>query len=327
MIWIKANCFENFYNNYFNHCDSDAQYEGNQAMSGERDLIAKGAMVTRLDKSFRWPDGNRIAIFFNIAFEAWTDGKGPGIGPMGNPLPAGNFDTNALSFGNYGPVRGIWRLLDSLEHHKVKAGVMVSGVLAERHPDAVKAVAAAGHDVISHCYGQDVIPVMLSEAAEKEDIAKTTQTIAKVIGSAPKGWMSPRATPSTITYRLLAESGYLWHGDAMDDDLPYVQDFSGKKIVAVPFAMEVNDFPIYMRYGNSPQQYVEAFKNTLARMRDRETGAVLLDATAHAHVFGRPLGAWAYEAVMEIAKGTPGVWIGTRTEAAKHVLKSIAGAR
>ena len=76
-------------------------------MAGEEDLIAKGAMVTRLDKSFRWPGGHRIAIFFNIAFEAWSDGKGPGIGPMGNPLPAGNFDTNALSFGNYGPLRGI----------------------------------------------------------------------------------------------------------------------------------------------------------------------------------------------------------------------------
>jgi hypothetical protein len=62
-------------------------------------------------------------------------------------------------------------------------------------------------------------------------------------------------------------------------------------------------------------------------LRQRESGAVLLDATAHAHVFGRPLGASAYEAVMEIAKDTPGVWIGTRGEAAKHMLKSVAGAR
>jgi peptidoglycan/xylan/chitin deacetylase (PgdA/CDA1 family) len=204
---------------------------------------------------------------------------------------------------------------------------MVSGVLAERHPDAVKAVAAAGHEVIAHAYGQEIIPVLLTEAAEKEHISKTTQLIANVIGSTPKGWMSPRATPSVVTYRLLAEAGYLWHGDAMDDDLPYIQDFSGKRIVAVPFTMEVNDFPIYMRYGNSPRQYVEAFENTLARLRQRESGAVLLDATAHAHVFGRPLGASAYEAVMEIAKGTPGVWIGTRGEAAKHMLKSVAGAR
>jgi hypothetical protein len=33
---------------------------------------------------------------------------------------------------------------------------------------------------------------------------------------------------------VLAETGYLWHGDAMDDDLPYIQDFSGRRIVAAP---------------------------------------------------------------------------------------------
>jgi peptidoglycan/xylan/chitin deacetylase (PgdA/CDA1 family) len=296
-------------------------------MKNEQDLVAKGATVTRLGKDFRWPRDRRIAIFFNVAFEAWSDGKGPGIGPMGNPLPAGHFDTNALSFGTYGPVCGIWRLLESLAHAKLKAGVMVSGVLTERYPETVKAIADAGHDVIAHSYGQEVIPVMLTEAAERDHIANVTQLLKKVTGSAPKGWMSPRGTPSTATARLLAEAGYLWHGDAMDDDRPYIQDFSGSSIVATPFTMEVNDMPLYMRYGDPPAQYVEMFKRTLARLRQREKGAVLLDATAHAHVFGRPLGAWAYEAVMEIAKGTRGVWIGTRTEAVKHIREVLSGKR
>lgn len=290
-----------------------------QSVTQELDLIAKGAVLTRLDKSFRWPGGERIAIFFNVAFEAWSDGKGPHIGPMGNPLPAGYFDTNALAFGNYGAICGIWRLLDSLAHHKVKAGVMVSGVLAERHPDAVKAVAAAGHDVIAHAYGQEIIPVTLSEEAEREEIARVTRLLTNCTGRAPTGWMSPRATPSLVTYRLLAEAGYQWHADAMDADLPYLQDFSGKSILAMPFTLEVNDMPLYLRYGDPPRQYVETFERTLTRIVERETGAIQLDATAHAHVFGRPLGTWAYEEVIQVAKRTRGCWIGTRAEAAKHI--------
>jgi peptidoglycan/xylan/chitin deacetylase (PgdA/CDA1 family) len=290
----------------------------------ERDLIAKGATLTRLDEKFRWPGGERIAIFFNIAFEAWSDGKGPAIGPMGNPLPAGCFDTNALGFGNYGAICGIWRLLDSLAHHDVKAGVMVSGVLAERHPDAVKAVAAGGHDVISHNYGQEIIPVMLSEEQEKKEIARVTRLLTDCTGRAPTGWMSPRATPSLVSYRLLAEAGYLWHADAMDADLPYLQDFGGHNILAMPFTLEVNDMPLYMRYGDPPRQYVEMFERTLARLIERESGAVQLDATAHAHVFGRPLGAWAFEEVLQIAKRTRGVWIGTRAEACKHIREYLA---
>ena len=39
-----------------------------------------------------WPNNKRIAVVFNVAFEAWSDGKAPGISPMGNPLPRGSGD-------------------------------------------------------------------------------------------------------------------------------------------------------------------------------------------------------------------------------------------
>lgn len=49
------------------------------------------------------------------------------------------------------------------------------------------------------------------------------------------------------------------------------------------------------------------------------------DPAVHAHVFGRPAGMWAFERVMEIAKKTKNVWIGTRAEAAAHVRKVLKG--
>ncbi len=45
-----------------------------------------------------WPNGKRIAVVFNVCLEAWSDGKAPGISPMGNPLPAGVLDTMAISW-------------------------------------------------------------------------------------------------------------------------------------------------------------------------------------------------------------------------------------
>ena len=49
-----------------------------------------------------WPNGKRIAVVFNVCLEAWSDGKAPGISPMGNPLPAGVLDTMAISWAGYG---------------------------------------------------------------------------------------------------------------------------------------------------------------------------------------------------------------------------------
>ena len=100
--------------------------------------------VVRLDRRFRWPGGRHLAVVLNVAYEGWSDGKAPGIGPMGNPLPAGAFDTNALSWGSYGATRGIERLLCVLDRAKRSASVMVSGVFGERTPATVRAIVQAG---------------------------------------------------------------------------------------------------------------------------------------------------------------------------------------
>src|SRR5215471_12561442 len=160
-----------------------------------RDVIARGARIIRLGADFRWPGARRVAVVLNVAFEAWSDGKAPGLSPMGNPLAAKVFDTNALSWGNYGPVRGMARLLRALDRVKLKASVMVSGVLAERAPDTVKAIVEAGHEIVAHAYAQDIVPAGLSAQAVEADIAETTEVLTATAGVRPVGWISPRGTP------------------------------------------------------------------------------------------------------------------------------------
>src|SRR3979490_853990 len=109
-----------------------------------------------------WPEGRKIAVVFNICLEAWSDGKAPGISPMGNPLPAGALDTMAISWASYGGKRGTYRLLDALAARDAKASVMTSAIIAERAPDTVRTIADAGHEVLSHSYSMDVIPALLS---------------------------------------------------------------------------------------------------------------------------------------------------------------------
>ena len=54
---------------------------------------------------WRWPGGKRIAVFFRVAFEWWSDGKWPGIGPMGNPLKAGDVYPGMARGAGCGPRR------------------------------------------------------------------------------------------------------------------------------------------------------------------------------------------------------------------------------
>ncbi|WP_420223431.1 polysaccharide deacetylase family protein [Pigmentiphaga litoralis] len=279
-------------------------------------------VITRLPDDFRWPGGKRLAVIFNIAYEAWSDGQAPGIGPMGNVLKPGFFDTNAHSWASFGLVRGIHRLQAIADKHGVRTSVMVNGVICERDPATVRRLADAGHEIINHSWGMDVIPVYFDEAGELANLRRNHNLLTETAGVTPIGWISPRGTGSPISSRLLAEAGYLHHGDVNDDDRPYVMDFGGKRIVGIPLTMDVNDLPTCIRYGQGPRHMLDTFEDTFAAMR-AEDAPLMLDVTAHTHVMGRPSGAWVYDAIMARVKESDDVWICTREDMARYVLESI----
>jgi len=273
--------------------------------------------------AWQWPGGKSIAVVFNVCLEAWSDGKAPGISPMGNPLPAGALDTMAISWASYGVKRGIYRLLDALGAHGAKASVMTSAIIAEHAPEAVRAVADAGHEVLSHSYTMDVIPALLTPQEQKQNIARCTSLLRDASGQQVQGWLSPRGTSGPDFPRLLAEAGYTWYGDVFDDDLPYVQRFGDLKIVAIPLATDVNDMP-FMKYGNPPKLMQESFEENLAIARRNDGAPAMIDVTVHAHIFGRPRGAHYFEEIVCGAMSSADVWVATRRDIADFMLQQNA---
>jgi len=226
----------------------------------------------------------------------------------------------------YGARRGIHRILDVLARHDVRASVLVCGVLAQRYPDMLRRVADAGHEIVAHSWGMDVIPAYLDEAAERANIHRTLDALERACGVRPVGWISPRATPSVRTARLLAEAGLAWHGDTMNDDLPYLVDFGDVKIAAFPGGMEMNDTPHAIRYGNAPRQMLELFDDWLDYVRRHEHGAVRLNPSIHGHVFGRLSGIGVFEALIQRARDLDDAWIGRQGDAIAHLRATLARA-
>lgn len=272
---------------------------------------------------WKWPQGKRIAVVFNVCLEAWSDGKAPGISPMGNPLPPGALDTMAISWASYGYKTGIHRILDSFKRHGAKASFMVNAVIAERAPEVVKAIADQGHEVLSHSYAMDVIPGLLSDDEEKKNIKRCTKILEKASGQKIRGWLSPRGTSRLETPRLLADAGYIWYGDVFDTDLPYVMEFGNKKLVAIPLSYDVNDMPS-MKYGNPPKMMMEAFDEVIGIARERDDDLRIIDVTNHAHIFGHHRGAYYFEKIIEKAVGASDIWVGTRAQVAEHILAQKA---
>ncbi len=271
------------------------------------------------EPSWVWPNGKRIAVVFNICLEAWSDGKAPGISPMGNPLPAGVLDTMAISWAAYGVEVGIHRLMDAFARHGAKASVMTNAIVAERSPATVKTIANCGHEVLSHSYAMDVIPALLSDEDERNNVERCTALLEKASGQKIVGWLSPRGTSKPSTPKLLAEAGYRWWGDVFNTDLPFVMSHGNARIVGIPLSYNVNNMPS-MKYGHPPRMMLEAYNEVIDVARAGKGELRIIDVTSHAHIFGHHRGAYFYEKIIEQAMSSPDIWLGTRAEIADHVL-------
>lgn len=271
-----------------------------------------------LAEGLTWPGGKRVAVVFNLAWEMWTPGATSGVGPMGNVLADGFFDPNAHGYGRYNTTAGVGRLVRIMERHGIAASLLTSGLVAERFPDQVRGHALAGHEIVAHGLGQNLVFPTLSPDRARHSIERSTELIEAAIGRKPSGWISPRVTSAPENQRDFARAGYLWHGDAIDDDLPYLQRFGDADILAIPVSVEFNDLPHAMRFGRTPGQFVELVTEALDAIRRQPAETILLDIFAHGHCYGRPAAAWAIDEIARACAGDDALWITTRSEIADH---------
>jgi len=124
-------------------------------------------------------------------------------------------------------VRNTNTLLELLAAHDVRATFFVLGLAAEKAPELVRAIHAAGHEVQSHGYGHRLIHTQ-TPAQFREDVRKSKQLLEDLIGEPITGY---RAPAFSITRRTL------W---ALDE------------LVNVGFRYDSSIFPVRMRrYGIS----------------------------------------------------------------------------
>jgi len=265
-----------------------------------------------------WPADRPLAVSVSVMLEGWEAPDAPGMGPMGNVLRPGTIDLQARSWADYGAKVGAWRLLDLLDQQDIKAVFYTSGVVAQHYPALPAAIVRRGHTVAAHGWSQGTLPAYLTAEQNAADIARCVAVIRDTTGAAPQGWLSPRCTPSERTSAYLAEQGFRFHAEMFDTDLPYWIDTEAGPLLGVPFTMEVNDMPLYVRYGNEPEAFTRTLTQIVEGWPRLGSPHACLDITVHAHVFGRPYGALAFLDALAVVAHSPHCWLTNHGELASR---------
>jgi peptidoglycan/xylan/chitin deacetylase (PgdA/CDA1 family) len=277
----------------------------------------------RYPRQWEWPNKAKIALTMNLALEAFR--LKSQYTQEGRP---GKVDHFSLSYASYGAKAGIWRILDFLDEFGLKGSMSTNGKAAEIYPDAVRAVAQAGHELVGHGWENDVLTDDADPAKELEEIRRVTKAITDASGGIrPVGWTSPGSAGSGNTLDLLAGEGYLWNGDMGDDDLPYVRQTKNGPMVLLPRVnTPTNDLSIWIMGRNPPSVIWEQFKDTFDELysEGQRGSPKWIELVLHAHMAGRPTLIPTIRRCIAYAKQHEGVWFARKRDLAEWALKREA---
>ncbi len=147
-----------------------------------------------------------------------------------------------LSQGAYGPRVGVYRILSCLERNAVPATFFIPGLIVERYPEAVAAIAAAGHEIAHHGYTHHS-PADMKPEEELAEMRRATALIVQATGRRPVGYRSPSWDFSASTLGFLRDEGFLYSSNLMDDDRAYVHPGG---LVELPVQWMLDDAPFFL---------------------------------------------------------------------------------
>ncbi len=278
----------------------------------------------------KWPEGKTVALILTFNLETWDLTKdtdqpyyagGPAILP--STLPGNIPDYPNFTWREYGQRVGIWRLYDLFDELGVKASCTTNAVTFDRREAMVKACLDRGWELLAHNFeqGELLTDFAHDEAREREVIARSIETYEKNVGKRPQGWLSSSLRGTLNTPSILAQEGFKFYCDIMNDDQPYMIRTDNGPIVSMPYSNEINDFTILTRRNHTTDEYRDILIEELNVLHaEGATQARIMNVGLHPHVSGRAYRIRALREFIEHAKSLPGVWWTTREEIADWYL-------
>lgn len=268
-------------------------------------------------KPVAWPGGARVALWVVPALEWFPlDMKGQPFKPPG-AMQTAYPDLRHYTLRDYGNRVGIFRVMQALERHGIRATAAVNAAVAVRYPSLVQACVQRGWEIVANGLDMDHLHHGgLPEAEERRWIAQTLELLRQATGAPVRGWLSPAKSESFTTPDLLAEAGIEYLCDWVNDDMPYAMRTRGGSLHAMPHPIDIDDTTILVQNHHTEDDFRDALIDQfdlLYREASPENGRVMA-VSLHPWVIGQPYRIGALEEALAHVMRHRGVWAATGSE-------------
>jgi allantoinase len=274
----------------------------------------------------RWPGEARVAfcVIVNLEQIEWLPPRDAVIPPSAvryGPYPI-IYDIHEISHHEYGNRVGVFRIMDVLERHGVKATAAMDALIAEENAFLVERCRRLGWELMGHGVSfARMISERMSEDEERAAISLTLEAVARAAGQRPVGWHGPDYGESMRTPRLLAELGIRYVCDWPNDEQPYRMKVPAGELVSLPIMHELDDVHALRERAISVDRWRAAAIEAFDRMHEdgAESGRLFV-LNLHPYVIGQPFRIRYLEEVVRHIAEKDGVWTATAREIADWYL-------
>lgn len=266
-----------------------------------------------------WPGGARVAVYIGLNVEHFLmDRPSTSIWPGTSDLVP-----DALNYGwrDYGPRVGIWRVIEILDRHAIRASVLLNSDVAHHYPQIIKAGLERNWTWLAHGRTNSILHAGMTRDEELTVLTDVVDTIAAATGRRPQGWMGPGLTETFHTPALLAELGLSYVLDWTNDDQPYPLNVPG--MLSVPYTVELNDLGLFSK-GTTGPEFVQIVKDQYEQLHaDSEHSGRVMALALHPFVIGQAFRAKYLDQALTYLATQPDVWLTTSDEIAEHYRRTV----
>lgn len=262
----------------------------------------------------RWPNGARVAFWVipNIEYFRY-DLKSPAAL---NPVSAEWIpDTINYSWRDYGVRVGVWRMMDTLDKHGIRATVALNSEVCRHYPVIVEQGSKRGWEFMAHGITNSIRLVDLSLDDQRRTIRESIDVIGESTGKKPDGWLGPGLAQTYESLQILNEEGIGYVGDWVNDDQPYPFAVPNGPLLSMPYPLELNDILIFVYGYQGGPDFLQVVKDQFDTLyADGAENGRVMGLAVHPYIIGTPQRIRYFDEALAYIREHDDVWFATGSE-------------
>ncbi len=262
-----------------------------------------------------WPNGARVAFYVGVNIEHFEVDKPSTSIFGGTSMP----QPDPLNYGwrDYALRVGIWRMMEALDAHKMRASVLLNADCCKHYPQVIEAGRERKWAWLAHGKNNSIFHTGMDVDTERKVLKDIVETISKGTGQAVKGWLGPALTETFETPRLLKELGLTYVLEWCADDQPFALNVPG--MMSVPYGIELNDISMFVSMGMTGEAFCQAVVDQFDRLyKDGEKTGRVMALCLHPFIINQPFRQKYLEKALAYIAGHDQVWLTTSDDIAAY---------